>query len=477
MKISLSWLRTLINIPHSPEEISSLLTATGLEVESTEESVSIRGGLNGLVVGKVLECVKHPDADRLSVTKVEIGTHEPLTIVCGASNVAEGQKVIVATPGTKLYPVSGEPFEIRKSKIRGVASEGMICAEDEIGVGTSHAGIMVLPEDTQIGLSAAKYFKIEKDTVFEIGLTPNRSDAASHLGVARDIAAVLNTTNLERQFSVHLNGVAGLPESHGGKTIKISINDAEGCKRYSGIVISGIRVQESPAWLQARLKSVGLKPLNNVVDITNFVLHELGQPLHAFDAEQIKGRHIIVRKGRDSEKFTTLDGIERSLSAEDLLICDESDPMCIAGIFGGKNSGVTEKTTSVFIESAYFDPGRIRAASRHHGIKTDASFRFERGTDPEMTVTALKRAANLVLEIAGGFIDMEINDVYPEKLLPYKVAFSYKNCNEMIGKDLDRHHVKNIILQLGIEIDSEGTDGLLLMVPRYRHDVTREADI
>lgn len=477
MKISYNWLKTLINTSISAEETSEKLTASGLEVEGTESFESIQGGLKGLVVGHILECSKHPDADRLSLTKVDIGSGETLSIVCGAPNVGVDQKVIVATIGTKLYPSEGEPFEIKKSKIRGALSEGMICAEDEIGLGKSHAGIMILPENTIIGTSAADYFKLESDTVLEIGLTPNRSDAASHLGVARDLAAILNSQGQTHDYQTDIQGLHELPEPTNTSDISIVVENTEACKRYSGIVISGVTVTESPDWLKNRLKSIGLRPINNIVDITNFVLMELGQPLHAFDLEKIKGRKIVVKTAKDGDKFKTLDGIDRSLKSNDLMICDENEAMCMAGIFGGIDSGVTEKTTAIFLESAYFDPGYIRRTAKHHGLKTDASFRFERGTDPDMTVTALVRAANLIFDMAGGNLSMGVKDIYPEKLLPYKVGFSYSNCTELIGKEIDRTLIKNIILNLGIEIENEGSDGLLLLVPRYKTDVTREADV
>lgn len=477
MKISHNWLKTLINTSISVDETSEKLTASGLEVEGTEVFESIQGGLKGLVVGHILECSKHPDADRLSLTKVDIGSGEPLSIVCGAPNVGVDQKVIVATIGTKLYPSEGEPFEIKKSKIRGALSEGMICAEDEIGLGKSHAGIMILPENTIIGTSAADYFKLESDTVLEIGLTPNRSDAASHLGVARDLVAILNSQEQTHEYQTDIKGLHELPEPTNTSDISIIVENTEACKRYSGIVISGVTVTESPDWLKNRLKSIGLRPINNIVDITNFVLMELGQPLHAFDLEKIKGRKIVVRTAKEGEKFKTLDEVERTLKSNDLMICDEHEPMCMAGIFGGIDSGVTEKTTAIFLESAYFDPGYIRRTAKHHGLKTDASFRFERGTDPDMTVTALVRATNLIFDMAGGSLSMGLKDVYPEKLLPYKVGFSYSNCTELIGKEIDRTLIKNIILNLGIEIENEGSDGLLLLVPRYKTDVTREADV
>jgi phenylalanyl-tRNA synthetase beta chain len=477
MKISYNWLKSIVTTELSAEEAAEQLTFSGLEVESIEPFESFKGGLQGLVVGHILECSKHPDADRLSLTKVDIGNGEPLSIVCGAPNVAAGQKVIVATVGTKLYPAEGEPFEIKKSKIRGAASEGMICAEDEIGVGKSHAGIMVLPEDTATGKPAAEYFKVEKDSVLEIGLTPNRSDAASHLGVARDLAAIINSKSHNPSLEIRLEGLNELPDESGISKVEIKLENTEGCKRYSGMIISGITVKESPDWLQNRLKSIGVRPINNIVDITNFVLHELGQPLHAFDLEKIDGKKVIVRNANKGEKFLTLDGVKRELKESDLMICNENAPMCIAGVFGGAESGVTESTHAVFLESAYFDPAHVRRSAKNHGLKTDASFRFERGTDPEMTVTALVRAANLILELAGGVISMGITDNYPEKLEPYRVAFSYTNCNALIGKEIDRDIIKKILLELGIIIESEGSDGLLLHVPRYKTDVTREADL
>lgn len=477
MKISTNWLKTLINTSLSNEEISKRLTAAGLEVEGTEIVESIPGGLRGLVVAEVKDCGKHPDADRLSVTKVDIGGPELLTIVCGAPNVAAGQKVIVATVGTTLFPTEGESFEIKKSKIRGVPSEGMICAEDEIGLGKSHAGIMVLPESTRVGIPAADYFKLESDTVLEIGLTPNRSDAASHLGVARDLAAILNSELQHPEYSIELPGMQPLPKSSGEKTLVVNVETNEACKRYSGLVISGVDVKESPAWLKNRLNTIGVRPINNIVDVTNFVLHELGQPLHAFDLDKIAGEKIIVRTAKPGETFTSLDGVERTLEANDLMICDEKSPMCLAGIFGGINSGVSVNTKNIFLESAYFDSAYIRKSSKHHALKTDASFRFERGTDPNITLTALNRAANLIFELAGGTLAAETIDVYPNVLEPYKVAFSYSNCNELIGKEVDRHLIKAIILNLGIEISSEGSDGLLLHVPLYKTDVTREVDV
>jgi len=478
MKISFNWLKNLVNIEHTAQEVADLLTASGLEVEGIETFESLKGGLQGLVVGQVLECTKHPDADKLNLTKIDVGAGgEPLQIVCGAPNVAAGQKVIVALVGAKLYPETGEPFEIKKSKIRGAVSEGMLCAEDEIGLGESHAGIIVLPENIKIGMPAADYFKIENDTVFEIGLTPNRSDAASHLGVARDLAAIINSKNLDVVAQISIGGMQPLPTASNINKIKIEVQNPEACKRYSGLVISGISVKPSPEWLQNRLKAIGLRAINNIVDITNFVLHEMGQPLHAFDFEKIKGNTVIVRTAFEGEKFVTLDTIERKLTTNDLVICNKTEPMCIAGVFGGLESGVTEKTTSIFLESAYFDSGFIRKTSKYHALKTDASFRFERGTDPNITVDALNRAANLIFELAGGVLSMDVVDIYPEKLEPYKIAFSYADCDALIGKEIDRVTIKAILTNLGIEIENEGNDALLLNVPRYKTDVTRQADV
>ena len=477
MKISYNWLKTLIHLDINAEACAASLTAAGLEVEGIETFESLPGGLKGLVVGHILSCEKHPDADRLSLTKVDVGGAEPLSIVCGAPNVAAGQKVIVATVGTKLYPTSGEPFEIKKSKIRGAASEGMICAEDEIGLGNSHAGIMVLPEHTAVGLPAAEFFKIENDTVLEIGLTPNRSDAASHLGVARDLVAILNTEQKTNTYHTNLNFKSNLGEASGLNAVNVHVHDPQACPRYSGMVISGITVKQSPDWLQNRLKAIGVRPINNIVDITNYVLHEIGQPLHAFDVEKIAGKNIHVRKAKENEKFLALDGAEKQLQANDLVIASDDEVMCLAGIFGGKNSGVSETTKVIFLESAYFDSATVRKSAKHHGYKTDASFRFERGTDPDITVSALQRAAELIFDIAGGTLSMAIVDHYPEKLAPYQVAFSYQNCRELIGKNIDNQIIKNILIHLGITIEKEGNDGLLLSVPRYKTDVTREVDV
>ncbi len=477
MKISYNWLKTLVQTELSPKEIADLLTECGLEVEGIEEYQSVKGGLKGVVIGKVLTCEKHPDADRLKLTTVDVGTQNPLQIVCGAPNVAIGQKVVVATVGSVLHTADGGVLEIKKSKIRGALSEGMICAEDEIGLGKSHDGIMVLSGDVPVGMPAAQYFGIEQDVVLEIGLTPNRSDAASHYGVARELAAILNVKKPEVKIAAQIPGVKDLPKSENDKKVQIIVRDKEGCSRYSGLVISGVKVGESPDWLKNRLNAIGVRPINNVVDITNFVLHETGQPMHAFDFDKIKGAKVVVETRAAGTIFKTLDGVERKLGAKDLMICNAEEPMCIAGVFGGEESGVSNETKNVFLESAFFNPTYIRRTAAHHGLKTDASFRFERGTDPEMTIPALKRAAHLIIDIAGGKPAMDIEDIYPVPLEPFKVAFSYTYLNEMAGKVLDKQLVKKILLELGIAIESEGNDGLLLLVPRYKTDVTRAADV
>ncbi len=479
MKISYNWLKTYLNIDLPATEVATILTDCGLEVESTEVISLVKGGLQGIVIGQVITKEKHPDADRLSITVVNIGTATPLNIVCGASNVDAGQKVLVATPGTTLYPSAGDPFEIKKSTIRGQLSEGMICAEDEIGMGTSHNGIMVLDNSAVIGTAAKTYFKLEDDYIFEIGLTPNRSDAASHIGVARDLMACLNhkaLVNNTEPVKLELPALNGFTNDT-SKSTEVIIEDTIACPRYSGITISGIKVVPSPGWLQNRLKSIGLKPINNIVDITNFVLHELGQPLHAFDADKISGAKIYVKKLPSGTRFKTLDGTERVLESEDLMICSSSGPLCIAGVFGGLESGITENTTTVFLESAWFDPVHVRKTAKRLGLKTDASFRFERGTDPEGTVFALKRAALLIQEIAGGHISSDLIDIYPVKAEPFKVGLSYSKCDELTGQQIERKFIKNILQSLGIEILSEGTEALLVSVPPFKVDVKREVDL
>ncbi len=485
MKISYNWLKTLINNQDiTPEQVSIALTDCGLEVESMESFESVKGMLKGVVVGHVLEIEKHPNADKLSLTKVDVGNGTILRIVCGAPNVAANQKVLVSTVGSVLHTFGGDTIEIKKSKIRGEISEGMICAEDELGIGNSHDGIMILPEDTKVGMPAAEYLKLYTDTVYEIGLTPNRGDAASHLGVARDLVAVLNTLSfgeyrgkVSNTNQTHLNGIKELPAASGILNIDVKIEDATGCKRYSGIALSGITVAPSPQWLKNYINAIGLRSINNIVDVTNFVMHETGQPMHAFDAHAIEGNKVVVRRAKAGEKFITLDEVERTLQATDLVIANAKNAMCIAGVFGGLHSGVSDKTTAIFLEAAYFDASSVRKTSKRLGLKTDSSFRFERGTDPEMTVNALNRAANLILEIAGGQVSSALVDIYPEKVEPFKVAFSYSNCDSLIGKVIDRNIIKNILISVGIEIIKEGADGLLLHVPRYKYDVTREADV
>jgi len=483
MKISYNWLKTYLRTDLPAQEAAILLTDCGLEVEHIEHLSAVKGGLKGIVVGEVVSKEKHPDADRLSLTKVNVGKPELLSIVCGAPNVAAGQKVLVAETGAILYPTSGEPFEIKKSKIRGQLSEGMICAEDEIGLGNSHDGILILDSDAIVGQPASEHLKLQDDEIFEIGLTPNRSDAASHLGVARDLAAVLNYRaflNNGQPYQLELpepGPVEPVPTFENGKKTDITVEDALACPRYCGINISGVSIKESPDWLKNRLNSIGLKPINNVVDITNFVLHELGQPLHAFDADKISGDKIYVKKLPAKTRFTTLDGVQRELNAEDLMICSVTDPLCIAGVYGGADSGITASTKNIFLESAWFEAGTIRKTSKRHGLKTDASFRFERGTDPEATLFAIRRAALLIKEIAGGEITSPITDLYPTPAEPFKVGLSYSYCDEFIGKKIDPKIIKIIIESLGIAILSEGADALLLSVPPYKVDVRREVDV
>lgn len=471
MNISYNWLKNYININKNPTELGKILTAAGLEVEAIETFESIKGGLQGLVIGKVLTCEQHPNADRLRCTTVDVGQENPLKIVCGAPNVAKGQTVGIALVGATLYPTSGESFTIKKSKIRGEESEGMICAEDEIGLGTSHEGIMVLETSLPVGTPLAKYFNIENDFIFVIGLTPNRADAASHIGVARDLAVLLNEKVIKPSVDNFKIDNQNLP-------FEVIIENKEACLRYSGVSISGIKVDNSPEWLQNRLKSIGLKPVNNIVDSTNFVLHELGQPLHAFDADKIKKNQVRIKTLSDSTKFVTLDNIERNLSANDLMICDgDSSPMCIAGVFGGKDSGISSNTTNIFLESAYFSPAFIRKTGQKHLLKTDASFRFERGTDINMTVFALKRVALLIQEIAGGKISSEIIDIYPEKINDFEVVLRYAQIDRILGKKLERTTIKTILEGLEIKIINTTDEKLTLQIPPYRVDVQREIDV
>lgn len=474
MKISYNWLREYLDFDAGTEELSAILTGLGLEVEGIEEWESISGGMQGVVIGRVLTCERHPDADRLSVTTVDAGGPEPLQIVCGAPNVAAGQVVAVALPGATVFH-GDERFEIKRSKIRGQLSEGMICAEDELGMGTDHEGIMVLDSSARPGAPAADYFGVVRDTVFEIGLTPNRIDCSSHFGVARDLAAFFN---LRKPVMARLPEVSAFqPGDKKERAIEVVVEDHEACIRYSGLTIRGITVGPSPAWLQNRLRSIGLHPINNVVDITNFVLHETGQPLHAFDAAAITGERVIVRTLPEKTKFTTLDGVERELAAADLMICNVSDGMCIAGVFGGEKSGVTSATTDLFLESATFSSVSVRRTSRRHDLHTDASYRFERGTDPEMTLYALKRAALLVQELAGGIISGDVVDVYPRPVRKAVVSYSLDRMTKLIGKEIPSATVKTILNSLDIHITEETPDRLILEIPPYRVDVTREADV
>ncbi|WP_299116316.1 phenylalanine--tRNA ligase subunit beta [uncultured Winogradskyella sp.] len=475
MKISYNWLKQFIKIDWDAEKTGELLTDLGLEIEGIERYESVKGGLEGIVVGEVLTCEQHPNADRLKVTTVNIGGDAPVKIVCGAPNVAAGQKVPVATIGTTLYTAEGEAWKIKKGKIRGEESHGMICAEDELGLGESHDGIMVLDKQFVVGTPAAELFDIENDDVFEIGLTPNRADAMSHYGVARDLKAGL----LQKEVALELitPSVSSYHVDARSLKVDVDVKDKEKCPRYCGVTISGVKVEPSPNWLQHRLKSIGLSPINNIVDITNYVLHELGQPLHAFDANKVSGNKIEVKTCKAGTKFTTLDEVVRELHADDLMICDAEKPMCIAGVFGGIDSGVTEGTSNIFLESAYFDPVSIRKTAKRHGLNTDASFRFERGIDPNITEYALKRAALLITEIAGGEITSDISDAYPNKIKDFEVRLSFENAKKLIGEEIPKETIKSILTSLDIKVNNVTEAGLGLTVPAYRNDVQREADI
>ncbi len=475
MKISYNWIKDYLKTDIDPHKLSEILTGIGLEVEGLEEWESVRGGLKGVVIGEVLTCKKHPDADKLSVTTVNIGLPEPLQIVCGAPNVASGQKVPVATSGTMVFK-GDQSLELKKSKIRGEFSEGMICAEDELGLGTGHEGIMVLDSKAKPGTPASEYFGIEHDTIYEIGLTPNRIDSGSHYGVARDLAAYLNL-NSGNGFRAVRPSVEDFRSDSNSSGFEVIIENTIDCPRYSGITISDVKIAESPDWLKTRLRSIGLNPISNVVDITNFVQHEIGQPLHAFDSDRVSGKKVIIRNLPDKTKFITLDEAERNLSSRDLMICNEEEGMCIAGVFGGIKSGVTSSTKNIFLESAYFNPVSIRKTSKRHGLQTDASFRFERGTDPNITIWALKRAAMLMKEIAGGKISSEIIDVYPAKIENAKTDVSFRNIDRLIGKHIEKETVRKILGLLDIEIIKEDNDILSLEIPAYRVDVRLEADV
>ena len=475
MKISYNWLKQFIKIDWSAEKTSELLTDLGLEVEGLETFQSIKGGLKGIKVGHVLTCEQHPNADRLKITTIDIGDKLPLNIVCGALNVDKGQKVAVATVGTTLYTAEGEAWTIKKGKIRGEESHGMLCAEDELGLGKSHDGIMILDSSLEIGAFLADHYNVEEDLVFEIGLTPNRADAMSHYGTARDLMAGMSQHGINTKLISP--SVSGFHIDNRGLKIDINIDNKIKAPRYCGLTISNIVVKESPIWLQNRLKSIGLSPINNIVDATNYVLHDLGQPLHAFDAEKISGKKINVQTVKTGTKFVTLDGVERILHEEDLMICDADKPLCIAGVFGGENSGVSENTSSIFLESAYFNPVSIRKTAKRHALNTDASFRFERGIDPNITKYALKRAALLITEIAGGKISSDLIDEYPKKINDSQVFLSFDKTNKLIGQEIPKETIKSILSALEIKVNNITETGLGLTIPAYRNDVQREVDV
>ena len=474
MNISYNWLKDYLDFDLQPDEVAAALTSIGLETGGVEEVQTIKGGLEGLVIGEVLTCEEHPNSDHLHITTVNVGGAEPLQIVCGAPNVAAGQKVVVAVNGTKLYD-GDECFTIKRSKIRGVESNGMICAEDEIGIGTDHAGIIVLPADAVVGTSAKEYYNVKSDYVLEVDITPNRVDATSHFGVARDLAAYLKQNG--KPANLKRPSVDAFKIDDEVPAIEVVVENKEACLRYSGITIKNVTVKESPEWLQNRLKVIGLRPINNVVDITNYILHGVGQPLHSFDADKIKGNKVVVRSATEGAKFVTLDGVERTLTDRDLMICNVEEPMCIAGVFGGLDSGVTEQTKNVFLESATFHPTWIRKTARRFGLNTDASFRYERGLDPNQTVEVMKRAALLIQEVAGGTITGAIQDIYPVPVAPYRVELTYDKVNTLIGKVIPVETVKSILESLEMKIVSETAEGLVIDVPVYRIDVQRDVDV
>ena len=475
MKISYNWIKQFIKTEWNAEQTAELLTDLGLEVEGVSVYESVKGGLKGVVVGHVLECEQHPNADRLKVTKVAIGQDQVVQIVCGAPNVAVGQKVPVATIGTMLYDAQGNPWEIKKGKIRGEESHGMICAEDELGLGQGHEGIMILDESLVPGTPCAQVFQIENDEVFEIGLTPNRADAMSHHGVARDLKAGL----IQKGVSLELISPSTSSFHVNNRTLKIDVEveNNELAPRYAGVTITGVKVAESPDWIKNRLKAIGLTPKNNIVDITNYVLHELGQPLHAFDAAKISGNKILVKTVADGTKFTTLDEVERTLHSEDLMICDAEKPLCIAGVFGGLSSGVTENTTQIFLESAYFNPVSVRKTAKRHGLSTDASFRFERGIDINNVKYALLRAAILIQQVAGGEISMDVTDIYPKKVEDFQVFLAFEKVDKLIGQEIPKEVIKNILTSLDMKINSVTERGVGLSIPPYRVDVQRDVDV
>lgn len=475
MNISYNWLKDYLQFDLSPQETAAALTSIGLETGSVEEIQTVKGGLEGLVIGEVLTCTHHPNSDHLHLTTVNIGNgEEPLKIVCGAPNVAAGQKVVVATVGTKIY-FGDEPVTIKRSKIRGEESFGMICAEDEIGIGTSHEGIIVLPDDAEVGMLAKDYYNVKSDFVLEVDITPNRIDAASHYGVARDLAAYLKQSG--KPFSLTKPSVDGFKTDKSEGGIDVVVENSAACPRYSGLTVRGVTVKESPDWLKNKLLVIGLRPINNIVDITNFILHETGHPMHAFDVNYIEGNTVVVRTLPGKSKFLTLDEQERELNENDLMICNTKEGMCIAGVFGGLKSGVTESTTDVFLESAYFNPTWVRKTARRHGLNTDSSFRFERGADPGNTMYVLKRAAMLIKEIAGGEIEGEIRDIYPVKINNAQVVLPFRKVNSLIGKEIPKETIKNILQSLDIETENESEEALTLSIPTYRVDVTRDVDV
>ncbi len=474
MNISYNWLKDYLDFDLQPDEVAAALTSIGLETGGVEEVQTIKGGLEGLVIGEVLTCEEHPNSDHLHITTVNVGGAEPLQIVCGAPNVAAGQKVVVAVNGTKLYD-GDECFTIKRSKIRGIESNGMICAEDEIGIGTDHAGIIVLPADAVVGTPAKEYYNVKSDYVLEVDITPNRVDATSHFGVARDLSAYLKQNG--KPANLKRPNVDAFKIDDETPAIEVVVENTEACLRYSGITIKGVTVKESPEWLQNRLKVIGLRPINNVVDVTNYILHGVGQPLHSFDADKVKGNKVVVRSAKEGSKFVTLDGVERTLTDRDLMICNVEEPMCIAGVFGGLDSGVTEQTKNVFLESATFHPTWIRKTARRFGLNTDASFRYERGLDPNQTVDVMKRAALLIQEVAGGTITGAIQDIYPAPVAPYRVELAYNKVNTLIGKVIPVETVKSILESLEMKIVSETAEGWVIDVPVYRIDVQRDVDV
>ena len=474
MNISYNWLKEYVDFTLTPEEVAAALTSIGLETGSVEEVQTIKGGLEGIVIGEVLTCEPHPNSDHMHVTTVNLGEGDPVQIVCGAANVAAGQKVVVATLGTKLYD-GDECFTIKKSKLRGVESNGMICAEDEIGLGTSHEGIIVLPADAVPGTLAKDYYNIKSDYVLEVDITPNRADACSHYGVARDLYAYLLQNGYET--SLRRPSDEAFAVENNELPIAIEVKSPEACPRYAGVSIKGVTVKESPEWLKDKLNTIGLRPINNIVDITNYILHAYGQPLHCFDADKVKGGKVVVQTLAEGTPFVTLDGVERKLSDKDLMICNAEEPMCLAGVFGGLDSGTTEDTKNVFIESAYFNPTSIRKSARRHGLNTDASFRFERGIDPNITIYALKQAALLVKELAGGTVSMDIVDVYPNPIADFKVELKYDYVNSLIGKEIPAETVKSIVASLEMKIENETAEGITLSIPPYRVDVQRPCDV